>query len=79
MRRCYDSPGLRRFAGIDLGRAPAPEETTICKFRHLLEEHDLGGAMLDAVNRHWESRGIRIATGTIVDATAGSDEISCRG
>ena len=65
----YDSPGLRRFAGIDLGRAPAPDETTICKFRHLLEEHDLGGAMLDAVNRHLESRGIRIATGTIVDAT----------
>ncbi|MGA7885603.1 MAG: IS5 family transposase [Acidobacteriaceae bacterium] len=65
----YDSPGLRRFAGIDLGRAPAPDETTICKFRHLLEEHDLGGAMLDAVNRHLESRGIRITTGTIVDAT----------
>jgi IS5 family transposase len=65
----YDSPGLRRFAGIDLGRAPAPDETTICKFRHLLEEHDLGGAMLDAVNRHLESRGLRISTGTIVDAT----------
>jgi IS5 family transposase len=46
-----------------------PDETTICKFRHLLEEHDLCGAMLDAVNRHLDSRGIRIATGTIVDAT----------
>ena len=65
----YDSPVLRRFAGVDLGRAPAPDETTILNFRHLLEEHDLGGAMLDAVNRHLESRGIRIATGTIVDAT----------
>ena len=65
----YDSPGLRRFAGVDLGRAPAPDETTILNFRHLLEEHDLGGAMLDAVNRHLESRGMRIATGTIVDAT----------
>jgi IS5 family transposase len=32
----YDSPVLRRFAGVDLGRAPAPDETTICKFRHLL-------------------------------------------
>ena len=30
----YDSPVLRRFAGVDLGRAPAPDETTICKFRH---------------------------------------------
>ena len=65
----YESAVLRRFAGVDLGRAPAPDETTILKFRHLLEAHGLGGAMLDAVNRHLESRGIRIATGTIVDAT----------
>ncbi len=65
----YDSPVLRRFVGVDLGRAPAPDETTICKFRHLLEQHDLGGAMLDEVNRWLESQGIRITTGTIVDAT----------
>jgi IS5 family transposase len=65
----YDSPVLRRFAGVDLGRAPAPDETTICKFRHLLEAHDLGGAILDEVNRWLASQGIRIATGTIVDAT----------
>jgi IS5 family transposase len=65
----YDSPVLRRFAGVDLGRAPAPDETTILHFRHLLEKHDLGGAMLETVNRWLESRGIRIATGTIVDAT----------
>jgi IS5 family transposase len=36
----YESAVLRRFAGIDLGRAPAPDETTILNFRHLLEEHD---------------------------------------
>src|ERR1700747_2952746 len=36
----YDSPALRRFAGVDLGRAPAPDETTILNFRHLLERHD---------------------------------------
>ena len=65
----YESPVLRRFAGIDLGRAPAPDETTILNFRHLLEEHDLGGQMLDAVNLYLASRGIRITTGTIVDAT----------
>jgi IS5 family transposase len=65
----YESAVLRRFAGIDLGRAPAPDETTILNFRHLLEEHDLGGQMLDAVNHYLESRGIRIAKGTIVDAT----------
>ncbi len=65
----YESPVLRRFAGIDLGRAPAPDETTILNFRHLLEEHQLCGQMLDAVNLYLESRGIHITTGTIVDAT----------
>jgi transposase, IS5 family len=65
----YDSPALRRFAGVDLGRAPAPDETTILNFRHLLEKHDLCGAMLEAVNHYLEDCGIRIGTGTIVDAT----------
>jgi IS5 family transposase len=65
----YESAVLRRFAGVDLGRAPAPDETTILNFRHLLEAHDLGGAMLAAVNRHLEAKGLRISTGTIVDAT----------
>ena len=65
----YDSPALRRFAGVDLGRAAAPDETTILNFRHLLERHDLCGALLDAVNHYLEDRGMRIGTGTIVDAT----------
>lgn len=65
----YESAVLRRFAGVDLGRAPAPDETTILNFRHLLEQHELGGAMLEAVNRHLEAKGLRISTGTIVDAT----------
>src|SRR6202167_1391047 len=65
----YDSAAMRDFVGIDLGREPAPDETTICKFRHLLEEHGLGGEMLEAVNLHLEGQGVRITTGTIVDAT----------
>jgi transposase, IS5 family len=65
----YDSAALRRFVGIDLSRAPAPDETTILNFRHLLEQHDLCGQMLDTVNLYLSSRGIRITTGTIVDAT----------
>ena len=65
----YESPVLRRFAGVDLGRAPAPDESTILRFRHLLEKHDLGGAMLQTMNEYLESRGIRISRGTIVDAT----------
>lgn len=65
----YDSVVMRQFVGIDLGREPAPDETTVCKFRHLLEEHGLGGQMLETVNRYLESRGVRITRGTIVDAT----------
>jgi IS5 family transposase len=65
----YDSVVMRDFVGIDLGREPVPDETTVCKFRHLLEEHALGGEMLETVNLHLESRGVRITTGTIVDAT----------
>lgn len=52
-----------------MGRASAPDEATILNFRHLLDAHDLGGAMLDAVNHYLEAKGLRITTGTIVDAT----------
>jgi IS5 family transposase len=65
----YESPVLRRFAGVDLGRAAPPDETTILRFRHLLEEHALGWEVLVTVHRHLDARGIRVTTGTIVDAT----------
>jgi IS5 family transposase len=65
----YDSVVMRQFVGIDLGREPVPDETTACKFRHLLEEHGLGGEILQAVNLYLESQGVKITTGTIVDAT----------
>jgi IS5 family transposase len=65
----YDSPVLRRFAGVDLGAASAPDETTILRFRHILEQNDLGGKILETVNLYLDGKGIRIATGTIVDAT----------
>src|SRR5450432_163039 len=65
----YESAVLQRFAGVDLGVAAAPDETTILRFRHLLEQHDLCGEMLMTVNRYLETKGIRITTGTIVDAT----------
>ena len=65
----YDSTVMREFVGIDLGGEPVPDETTVCKFRHLLEEHKLGGEMLEMVNLHLQEKGVRITTGTIVDAT----------
>jgi IS5 family transposase len=65
----YDSATMRGFVSIDLGREPAPDETTVCKFRHLLEKHQLGEQLLKAVNRHLHEHGIKISTGTIVDAS----------
>ena len=65
----YDSAGMRQFVGIDLGCEPAPDETTVCKFRHLLEEHHLGEQILGQVNLHLQAQGVRITTGTIVDVT----------
>lgn len=65
----YDSVAMRTFVGIDLGVEAAPDETTICKFRHLLEKHGLGKKLLYAVNEYLRANGIKIAKGTIVDAT----------
>jgi IS5 family transposase len=65
----YDSYAIRHFVGIDLEHEPAPDETTICKFRHRLEEHQLGEKIFEAIKAHLASAGFKISTGTIVDAT----------
>jgi IS5 family transposase len=65
----YDSVAMRNFVGIDLGVEGAPDETTVCKFRHLLERAKLGKVLLKAVNDHLRREGIKISNGTIVDAT----------
>ena len=65
----YESVSMCRFVGIDLGREPVPDETTILKFRHLLEKHRLGKKLFREVHRHLESQGVKVTQGTIVDAT----------
>jgi IS5 family transposase len=65
----YDSRSMREFVGIDLGGEPVPDETTICKFRHLLEACELGPQILATVNAHLAEQGFKVSTGTIVDAT----------
>ena len=62
----YDSASMRRFVGIDLGREPVPDETTILHFRHLLERRSLAKALFDQVNAHLASCGLKVANGTIV-------------
>ena len=65
----YDSLAMRSFVGIDLGREPVPDETTACKFRHLLEKHEIGRQLFEQVHVHLEKQGIKVSRGTIVDAT----------
>jgi IS5 family transposase len=65
----YDSEVMRQFAGIDLGQEPVPDETTILNFRHLLERNNLGMRIFQAVGAHLQARGLKLSSGTIVDAT----------
>ena len=65
----YDSASLRRFVGIDLGREPVPDSTTITKFRKLLNDNKLGEALFAQVGKELQARGFKVNTGTIVDAT----------
>lgn len=64
-----DSVSLRRFVGIDLGRERVPDGTTLLKFRRLLNEHKLGEQLFAKVGEVLQARGLKVGTGTIVDAT----------
>jgi len=65
----YDSASLRSFVGIDLGREPVPDSTTITKFRKLLNDNKLGEELFAKVGNELQARGFKLNTGTIVDAT----------
>jgi len=62
-------PTMRRFAGIDLVSERIPDETKILAFRHLLEKHNLGEQIFQAVKAHLKERGMAMKQGTIIDAT----------
>jgi len=64
-----DSAALRRFVGIDLGRERVPDGTTLLKFRRKLEDNKLGEALFGKVGEVLQAQGIKVGTGTIVDAT----------
>jgi IS5 family transposase len=65
----YDVALFREFCGFDLGRERIPDATTLLKFRHLLEKHEIGQAMLERVNELLMASGHKLSGGTIVDAT----------
>lgn len=65
----YDSESMRRFARVELGEDPVPDESTILRFRHLLEQHQLTAQMFAAVRTLLEEHRLLLKAGTIVDAT----------
>ena len=64
----HERPLYRRFAGLD-GAARMPDETTILRFRHLLEKHNLSIQLLATINATLATKGLMLKTGTVVDAT----------
>jgi transposase, IS5 family len=64
----HERPLYRRFVGLE-GSARIPDETTILRFRHLLEKHELAPQVLNAINAGLAQHGLMLKTGTVVDAT----------
>jgi IS5 family transposase len=65
----YDIEPMRRFAGIELAEDAIPDESTILRFRHLLEQHQLTKAIFAEVRMLLEEKKLLLKSGTIVDAT----------
>ena len=65
----HDMPVFREFAKLPEGTTRLPDETTILRFRHLLECHDLAVDMLRVVNDILQAKGLMMKKGTVVDAT----------
>jgi IS5 family transposase len=65
----YDSYAMRRFLGLDFASEQVPDATTLLHFRHLLEEHQLGGKLFAAQNEIFDEQGWIMRGGSIVDAT----------
>ena len=65
----YDTALFREFAGLDMGEDHLPDESTILRFRHLLEAHNLSVQILATVNATLTAKGLLLKQGTVVDAT----------
>lgn len=64
----HERPLYRRFVGLE-GAARMPDESTILRFRHLLEKHELAPQVLATINAGLAQQGLMLKTGTVVDAT----------
>ena len=59
----HDVPLLRRFAGLDAFEDVMPDESTILRFRHLLEKHELAVAIFAEVNAVLSEKGLSMKRG----------------
>ena len=64
----YDRNSFQKFLKLALLSSPVPDETTILKFRHCLEKHQLFEKIFSEINRHLDEKGLLMKAGTIVDA-----------
>jgi IS5 family transposase len=64
----YENLAIRHFANLS-SQETLPDESTILRFRHLLQKHELAPKLFAAINTHLEDKGLLLRTGTIVDAT----------
>ncbi len=65
----HDVPLYCQFAQLDPGMTRLPDESTILRFRHLLEQKELSPQIMAAINATLAARGLMLKTGTVVDAT----------
>ncbi len=65
----YDSESMRRFAKVELSEDKVPDESTVLRFRHLLEKHGLTEAIFETVKDLLTEHHLLLRAGTIVDAT----------
>ena len=65
----HDIPLLSRFAGLDAFEDVMPDESTILRFRHLLEQNELAIILFAEVNAVLNEKGLRMKRGSVVDAT----------
>ena len=65
----HDVPMFRDFAGLGGWSERLPDESTILRFRHLLEQHKLAPQVLQTVNELLRAKGLMLRAGTVVDAT----------
>lgn len=72
----YDRLSFQRFVGLDGFTDNVPDESTILRFRHWLETHDLTQRVFDHVNAYLNEQGLVVKTGTIMDATVFKAPIS---